>query len=258
MAELSPALVEHLTPLIPKIAHQLHRSYRHLEADDIAQEMWAGALGRAEHLSRLLSEGETAILAHEMRRAGWRACRDDERSRRAEKAAQEGYKPDDEQFYTIGLLRVLLPAYFDGGISAEPPKGRSQGRGGLLSESGDYLAMMVDISRGMARIRKHEATTLKVYFSSPQGDDPDSRFTRNQLASSMGLTLHALVVRADRALRSLQRELGGDNPWPRRSAMTYDTEGYTNKTNRTASNPESSTTGRPSRSQELALRSAKR
>jgi hypothetical protein len=220
--------------------------------------MWVGCLTRAEYLNKLMLEGDMGIIVNQVRRIGWRACKDDERSRRAEKAASEGYEPDDEQFYTVGLLQILLPAYLDGGVDSEPPKGRSQGRGGLLSEGGDYLAMMVDLSRAMAKLRPYERNLLETYYSAPQGDDSDSRFTRNQLAASMGLTLHALEERVRRAMRKLQRELGGDNPWPKRGAMSYDTEGYTNKTNRTASNPESSTTGRPSISRQVALRSVKR
>jgi hypothetical protein len=250
---LSPALTEHLSSVIPRIATQLHRGYSRIETEDLAQEMWAGALTQAENLEGLLAEGQLDILFNAVRRAGWRACKDDERQQRAERAAAEGYAVDDEQFYTMGLLRLLLPAYLDGGVVAEPPKGRVRGRSGLLSESGDYLAMMTDISLAMGKIKRHERAVIETYYAAPQGDDSDSRFTRNQIASSMGLTLNALKIRVHKAVRSLQRELGGDNPWRRRD-MEYQTAPVGGRTDRVGTNPVSGVAGQPSISRQRALR----
>jgi hypothetical protein len=253
--EISPGLAEYLATAIPKVSRGLHRNYKSLEADDIAQEMWVGALKRLKYLEANFAAGDLKLVDVEIRRAGWRACKEDERIRRAEKAAKEGYHPDDEQFYTAGLLQVLIPSFLDGGVTAEPPRGRSQRRSGLLSESGDYLAMMTDLSAAMDRLKPHQRRTLEVYYAAPQGDDPDSRFTRNQIAASMGLTLEALMMRVNRAVRALQRELGGDNPW-RRRGMAYDTETYVNRTDRTGVNSESGVSGRPSGYRQLALKSA--
>jgi len=257
---LTPVLTEHLASVIPAIAGKLHRTYRKLDAEDIAQEIWAGALDKADRLETLLTSGDLGILSSELRRIGWRACKEDDRIRRAEKAATEGYSTDDEQFYTVGLLRLLLPAYLDAGVAAQPPKGRSTARSGLLSESGDYLAMMVDISRAMAQIGSHERKLITDYYSAPQGDDPDSRWSRNQLANSMGMTLNALEVRVSRAVRSLQRELGGDSPWQRRGSMEYggDTFPQAGTTNRTGVNPESGVSGSPTRSQQAKLKERNR
>src|SRR5579862_4573435 len=104
---MTPALTEHLSSVIPGIAAKLHRSYRQLDAEDIAQEMWAGALIKADRLETLLTSGDLGIISSELRRIGWRACKDDDRVRRAEKATAAGYSTDDEQFYTTGLLRLL-------------------------------------------------------------------------------------------------------------------------------------------------------
>lgn len=255
---LSPGLTKHLSTVVNGLAGSLHRSYRHLDAEDIAQEMWTGALEKADRLEKLFQAGDLGIVNSELRRIGWRACKEDDRHRRREKALIDGYSVDDEQFYSRGLLHALLPAYLDAGVAAQPPKGRSTARSGLLSESGDYLAMMVDLSRAMALIKPHERKTLEAYYSVSQGDDPDSRWSRNQLANSMGLTLHALEERVRRAVGSLQRELGGDSPW-RRGTMEYtNAVAQTTVTNRTGVNPESGVMGTPSRAQRAKLRDTNR
>lgn len=222
MSPLSPAVAEHLATVIPPLAAALHRDCKTLPAGDIAQAAWERALERSEWFAKQLEQGHVGLIREELRRAAWRACKDEERYQRTKRAVANGYDADDEQFYTLGLLRALLPAFFDGGVAEEPPKTRGGRGGSLKSERGDYLTMMVDIGAGMEKIAPHERRSLEQWFSLPQGDDSSGRSYRSQFASSQGMTLAAMEQRVTRALRSLQKALGGDNPW-RRAPMTYET-----------------------------------
>ena len=220
MSELSPGLSELLAGMIPRIAVRVARTYRHVPAEDLEQEMWLHALSTGERLQRFYDAGDRErAIWDEMKRGARKLVKEDERFRRAQKAAAEGYSTLDEQFYTIGMLQALLPLYFEGGVTEEPPKGRaSRGAPGGQSEGGNYLAMMIDLDLGLAAVAVGHQRLLERYFRLPQGDDEASRWTRQQEASSMGLTYDALRMRVYRALAALRHELGGANPWNRAPA----------------------------------------
>jgi hypothetical protein len=219
---LSPVAAEALAGIVPQVAGQLHRTYRRLPEDDIAQAMWVRIMERASWFSSQVEAGKTGLAREELRRAGWKACKSDERYERAQKAAAAGYDIEDEQYYSLGLLRALLPAYVDGGIAEEPPRQRGGKGSSLKSERGDYLAMLCDVSSGMDAVAPHERRTLTEWFALPQGDDSGSRSARSQWSSSHGMTVNAMEQRVTRALRALQKALGGPNPW-RRKDIEYAT-----------------------------------
>lgn len=219
MSNLDGPLSELLSEMIPRVAAKVHRGYAAVPAEDIEQEMWLHALSRPVKMRELYAGGSEGIIWEELRRAGRRACREDERYRRACRALASGYEPEDEQFYSLRVLRILLPRYIDGGVTESAPQGRDQGRTGRSdgSEHGDYLAIMLDMERGLSALKPHQRNLLVRYFTLSQEDSEDGRWLRQQEASSMGLTLEALEMRVHRALVALQRELGGPSPWPRAS-----------------------------------------
>lgn len=222
MSDLDGPLSELLGEMIPRVAAKVHRGYAAVPAEDIEQEMWLYALSHQLKMREMYSRSDEGIIWEELRRAGRRACKEDERYRRALRAAASGYETEDEQFYSLRVLRLLLPRYIDGGVTEYAPQGRDQGRSGRSdgSEHGDYLAIMLDLSRGLADLKPHQRNLLLRYFSLSQEDSEDGRWSRQQEASSMGLTVEALEMRVHRALVALQRELGGASPWPR-SSLTY-------------------------------------
>lgn len=219
--QLAPAS-ELLAAIIPRLAARLNRRYPGVPAADMEQQLWMSALERAPRIRELAAEGGDAAerkIRDILYRGGRALGREDERYRRAKKAAAAGYSPEDEQFYSQGLLRILLPLYVDNGVTDAPPKGRSQDGGRTPSDGSErlgYLTMMIDIDEALKRLRAHQRNLLLRYFALPQGDTGDELFTRQQMASSMGMTYDALRQRVTRALGSLQQELGGPSPWPRK------------------------------------------
>lgn len=219
MTELSPPLAEFLASAIPYEAEFVHRRYTFLPAEDIEQEMWAGALEKRDTLEKLLEEGQEYFVRQRLRGAAWKAVRDDNRYRRTVKALASGYRPEDEQFYTPGLLRQLVPLYLDNGVTERPPQGhemagRVSGGGG----TGDYMAMMLDVAWAFSEIPEYHRRILERYYVYPQGS---RGWKHAEIASALGINPETLRHRRDRAIRALRSKLGGRNPWNRR-ALEYE------------------------------------
>lgn len=218
---LSGPLGELLASMIPRVAAKTHHRYPGVPAEDMEQEMWLRALEIPDELAGYLEAEDERKVWDRLKTAAKRIGREDERFRRAQKAAAAGYSPEDEQFYSIGLLRNLLPLYVDNGVTDAPPRGRTQDGGRSKSDGSEklgYLAMMIDLDVALKQVSGYHRSLLKSYFALPQGEGGDDVWKRQQMASSMGMTYDALRMRVARALVSLQEELGGASPWPRRQS----------------------------------------
>ena len=210
---LSPAVTEYLAGIIPQLAARAHASCKMIPAEDIEQGMWEAALARADKIDTLLKEGRTWNIGRILWRSASTQIRGEDRYQRARRALARGYAVEDEAFYSTGLIAVLLPLYLDGGVSSEPPKGRQVNTHVSSSEeSGEYLAMMLDIDTAMRRIPAYHRTILERYYTYPQGS---GGWTHEEIASALGITPTAARKRVSRALRAMQEVLGGASPWPR-------------------------------------------
>src|SRR6266700_1772059 len=124
MAELSGPLAEFLAQAIPQEAGSVHKSYTLVPAEDIEQEMWVTVLKRRDTFERLIGQGAFGVARHRLKEGAWKIVKEDDRYRRAVKAARAGYRPADEQFYTPGVLKTLIPMWLDNGVTERPPQGR--------------------------------------------------------------------------------------------------------------------------------------
>ena len=221
MTTLSGPLTEWLSEVIPQEAGSVHKSYGLVPAEDYEQEMWIKALERRDSFEELIGEADYGKARKRLKEAAWRLVRDDERYRRAQKAVSEGYRAVDEQFYTSGVLRMLLPFYLDGGVTSRPPQGREQPKVSGGGGSSDYLAMMLDIDMAMGKVKPYHAAILRRYFNPPAR--PSGYRNHNEIAGALGLEPRALEGRIYRALKALQRQLGGHSPWTRKSLEYQDT-----------------------------------
>lgn len=90
--------------LINTTAGRIHRRYRvWAEYEDIKQEMWMWACAQNERKLTLLS---TTTIRRRLWDVGVKYAR-------REKATRSGYDTDDEVFYSVTLLRELLPLALD-------------------------------------------------------------------------------------------------------------------------------------------------
>jgi hypothetical protein len=222
-SQLSGPLAEHLADRIPKAAKRAHARYRQVPAEDMEQAMWVWSLAHPDKLERLFREGRHGVIWSELRRAGSQAGREDERYRRAVKAAAAGFSLYDLEFYSTGVLARILPALVAADFDAPAALSNSMtstDAAGIHIRSTDpfggaenYLVILVDVAAACARLPEGQRRLLRTFYAVSQDDTQDGRWEREKLASSMGLTADALRMRVNRALRRLQDELGGVDPW---------------------------------------------
>jgi hypothetical protein len=210
------ALDDLLTVQAAEMGPYLHRRFPAIPQEDLEQQFWVGVLPHRAELEALIEEGETVRAKMDARqyavKAGLVLAREQDRHERGVRALKAGYGAEDECFYSVGLLRKLIPAYLDSGITENPPKGRDiAGPGhGDPAEGGNWRASMIDVDYAYWKISAANRNLLGRYFSYPHGA---GGWTHIEIASAMGIQPVALEGRVSRALRAMQRKLGGSNPW---------------------------------------------
>jgi len=221
---MDPQLEAVLKELIPRVVKDVRRAAKTpadslVTAEDLEQDLWVAALEETDQLGRHAEAGNTAAVRTVLASAARRVLRKEEREQRERKALLAGYETHDEEFYSVGALKRLLPMWLDatangGELPDSPPKGREQpGKvSGGSGTYGEYTATMVDVDRAFGSISPAKQKILERYFSYPQGS---GGWTHTEISSAMGMKPHELSSRVYHALSALQRELGGQNPWNR-------------------------------------------
>lgn len=209
MTDFTPEAMSVLYGLIPEVAKQRHRWYPEPSVEDLEAELWVAAVEQADWVEEHADNAE--VLKAWFRKVARRAQKAEERTYRAERAYACGFHPADEAFYSLPVLRSLLPAYLDQGVTEHPPQGRTEALRGHSdgAEYGTWLVMMLDIQQGLEAMPAGQARLLENYFSFPQGS---GGWTHVEIAGAMGVEPDALYSRVYRALGALQRELGGPSP----------------------------------------------
>jgi hypothetical protein len=192
-------------------------------AEDMEQAMWLRVLSRPDKFAKLWANGKQGIIWAELRREGVKVGQEDDRYRRAVKAATAGYSLYDLEFYSTGVLARILPALAEAGFDvsvAMDKSAASTDAAGIHIRSSDpfggqenYLVILTDVARAYRRLPEGMQRLIRTYYAVSQEDTEQGRWDRERLASSMGLTADALRQRVHRALQRLQGNLGGPDPW---------------------------------------------
>lgn len=204
-------VLEQAEQILVNVATKHQRSYSMVELEDLKQELRLSVFENVDRYEDLLDpRQETAEykkscerVRKDLRNAAEKFCR-------KEKAAKAGYETHDEQFYGIGMLRKLLPAFLDNGLTEHPPADREQSvtkGGGLASERGNWQAMMSDLDYAYTRLSQYDQHVIRRYYS-----EPDS-VKAQQIAYELGMTEDQLHGKLRRAIARLQRSLGGSDIW---------------------------------------------
>lgn len=132
-----------------------------------------------------------------------------ERYARREKAAFEGYKPDDEFFYSIPMVADMLKLYFDPERFAVPAQVLGQTSSGKpASEGGNLMAMVADVGRAYEALPAHDRQLLFwVYGSGVQAENIQA------LANEWEVTFSAANMRVRRIVGRVRAQLGGGSPY---------------------------------------------
>lgn len=214
-------LEAHLIEAIPRAAAQRRRINKQdmdqiassVSPDDVVQEMWLIALDNEAVLLSHLAEGNDRAITTILMSGALRMIRAEVQQTRTLKAVEAGYETYDEEFYSAGALRRLIPMYLDGGVCERPPVAREQTwkvSGGGSGGYGEYMTVMADIDQGFKSLSEAKRKILTRYFAYPQGS---GGLTHTEIASRMGMPPGELKSRVHSAIQTLQRRLGGSNPW---------------------------------------------
>jgi hypothetical protein len=224
-----PEYVAGISDHLPPVAATLARRYgTWVEYDDVLQELWVYALRNHEALWRLLEpeapegmgEVPKPVLRASWSRLGKRLSRAGERYCRREKARQSGYRVEDEYFYDTGLIEALLPVALDPSRDTSlvvTPDDNTRGRGKAdPAEGNDLAALCADLQVAVRAIEpEHQAILVAIYGPVPlethKERDTVPR-SQSDVARVYGTTQQAVSRRHGRALRAIQRELGGQYP----------------------------------------------
>jgi DNA-directed RNA polymerase specialized sigma24 family protein len=172
--------------------------------------MWA--MTRIKYINEQLGEPDTEKRRHNEQKIAWQMLRVAERYARKEKAARSGYQTGDEAYYERAMLGQLLPfviaSVIDGAVleQAQEMVKDGQPRGSSSpAEGGNLLAILIDIKKAYIKLEP-QFQQLLVW-----------RHHENLTLSQIAHLLECATSTADRkcisALRELQKELGGENPW---------------------------------------------
>jgi len=209
MTELNPSIYE----IAPSVAYSVAQRYpKFVERDDVKQECLQWALTRAAYINDQLGELDTDKRRHNEQKIAWQMLRVAERYARKEKATRSGYQTGDEAYYERATLAQLLPfviaSVIDGTVleQAQEMVKDGQPRGSSSpAEGGNLLAILIDIKKAYVKIDQQFQQIL-VW-----------RHHENLTLAQIAHLLECSTSTADRkcigALRELQKQLGGDNPW---------------------------------------------
>jgi hypothetical protein len=222
--EFTGQLGDWLADRVPRLAELAHRRFPQVPKEDFYQELWLRAHSHHLKLAKFLKDGNDGYAWRDLNKAVTRLGKEDDRYRRAVKAAREGYRTVDEQFYSTGMLAMVLPALIEAEFNvAEAVANASQQTdaagvhisGDDPDSQGNYAAILVDVCTAFHGLRKGDQNIIAAYYGAGDEDTEQGRWDRHGLASSMGITYEAFKQRAYYALRKLQDELGGEDPWRR-------------------------------------------
>lgn len=212
-----------VTTLHAQLSGKARALYPMCELEDIKQELWVAYYGSEyaleasqEPAETIKGEGEGEDVdqaLRDLKREMWNGV---ERYCRREKAEAAGYRPSDEAFYSSGALRALLEAWFADGVQGDPPKTRenSVSRSGPTNETGDHLASLIDISSAIHRISEPQQLMLYYAYSPEYAGRTDEEISAElRMRGWKQMTEPAFRRRVWRAVRALQRQLGGASPW---------------------------------------------
>jgi hypothetical protein len=174
-----------------------------VEYQDLEQigELWM--LEHPQKMEEYKTLDEPRLAAWRLGKDLWRAM---ERYARKERAHSVGFKSEDEEFYSDGMIELILPRVLNGTIQPDV-KAREEIRAPRdPAEGGDYLASYLDVQRAWrnAPLADTERTILE--FTYIHG------LSQQAVGSVLSLSQPTVSRGHDRGILKLQEFLGGAKP----------------------------------------------
>lgn len=195
-------VIESYENLVNTLAYEFSRKFRMVEIDDIRQEMWVWFLEHPNKVSQWEKEYDSKesvkLIARSLRNAAKDYCQ-------KEKAVKLGYRVEDLYYYDKELLEIILPVVLTGDMSAPSftDLGFTKSRK-VLSEGGNWLSMCADVDRALKSLQEEQRKILTLKYG--------MGLEGVALAAELHVSVDAVRMRMNRALKSLLTYLGGDKP----------------------------------------------
>ena len=176
--------------------------------EDVQQELYVWLLSRYDRAERWREEYSAQhaerTLVKALRNAGERYCR-------AEKAAFEGYQPDDEFFYSIPMVADLLRLSFDPewALPASPQVEENEYVQGSRPATDNLIVMVADAGKALLTLPLHDQVMLRRAY----GPGVDTSDVIAQLGIEWKITAHAADSRLRRVVGRVRAALGGPTPY---------------------------------------------
>lgn len=187
--------------LVGAIAYEFSRKYFMVDAADIRQELWVWFLEHPNKVTvweSLDGKQSVKLIARSLRNQAKDYCQ-------KQKAHAVGYRVEDNYYYDKELIEVLLPSVLRGDTTAPAIHDNvSTNTNRVVSEGGNWFAMMADVNRGFKRLTEEQQAIIYLRF----GDGCDNK----TFATEMGISEDAARMRVNRALNNLVNILGGQKP----------------------------------------------
>lgn len=202
-----------LDDLVPSVVTTIHRRFRaYTERSDLLQEAWAFVLSRADHFNEVLSDENEIQRKWNEKKVAWQIRRTLERYARKEKASKSGYQINDEAYYDTITIAQLLPFVIKSFMS-DTALEQSQilvndgtpRKPSAPAEGGNLLAMLVDIKKAYEKLEKEDQEILRLRYH--------DNLTLQLIAEFLECAISTADRRCNQALRKLQGNIGGENPW---------------------------------------------
>jgi RNA polymerase sigma factor (sigma-70 family) len=183
------------------IANYLRRSYPMVEREDILQEIYLWVYSKPQKVEEYqdgTEHGRNKLLKS-MRNAGIRFCQ-------AEKAEILGYRPEDNYYYDLGLIRRCLELIWDPDAWSNPPSPEEQTRvkSRDVSEGNNYVTTLADVDSAVKTLTLGEQYLLRQHYY--------EGLSSAEMAEDRDLTVSSIDSRLGRIVRKVQRRLGGERP----------------------------------------------
>lgn len=190
-------------PMVKSVARSVSGQFPTFVTDeDTEQALWLWLYDKRTSVLQTVEDDPQnweAKIASTMRKVAFDYCA-------KEKAAVEGYSTEDLYRYTIPKIKSLIPDIFthlDWQTFGLKGDGQPTGKG-LANQTGDRMVELIDIKAGVQRLPDETKELIFLQYA--------RHYTAENLADHFGITVEAAKKRSQRALGTLQKELGRRDP----------------------------------------------
>jgi RNA polymerase sigma factor (sigma-70 family) len=193
--------VQWVEPIATAEAAKVASRFRGIvESDDVVNELWVWMLEHPDKVQEWYENEDVTM-------AGFALMVEAKRYAKREKASRSGYSLQDEHYYTVPVLRELMADVFDHdgwSLQSTPSDGQPKAKADPRM-SGERMVMLADVSQALQSLPQAHYNVLVWRWKYDYSDE--------LLAAELDCTEEAAQKRIQRALKALQRALGGTDPF---------------------------------------------